>query len=113
MRSSAPGSTSPAQVVAYVDVDLSTDLRALPPLVAPLLSGHSDIAIGTRLAGSSRVTRGGKREFISRSYNFLLRRAMGVRFSDAQCGFKAMRRMSPAGCCRSSKTRAGSSTPSC
>jgi glycosyltransferase involved in cell wall biosynthesis len=82
---------SRAKVVAYVDVDLSTDLRGLPPLVAPLLSGHSDIAIGTRLASSSRVTRGGKREFISRSYNFLLRRAMGAGFSDAQCGFKAMR----------------------
>jgi putative flippase GtrA len=83
---------STAKVVAYVDVDLSTDLRGLPPLVAPLLSGHSDIAIGTRLAASSRVTRGGKREFVSRSYNFLLRRVMGANFSDAQCGFKAMRR---------------------
>jgi putative flippase GtrA len=82
---------STAQVVAYVDVDLSTDLRALPPLIAPLLSGHSDVAIGTRLAASSRVTRGGKREFISRSYNFLLRRTMGASFTDAQCGFKAMR----------------------
>ncbi len=83
---------SPARVVAYVDVDLSTDLRALPPLVAPLLSGHSDLAIGTRLAKGSRVQRGPKREFISRSYNVLLRHTMGVTFSDAQCGFKAMRR---------------------
>jgi len=82
---------STARVVVYLDVDLSTDLRALPPLLAPLLSGHSDVAIGTRLARSARVTRGGKREFISRSYNFLLRRTMGVGFSDAQCGFKAMR----------------------
>jgi putative flippase GtrA len=82
---------STAKVVAYVDVDLSTDLRALPPLIAPLLSGHSDVAIGTRLAASSRVDRGGKREFISQCYNFLLRQTMGVRFTDAQCGFKAMR----------------------
>jgi putative flippase GtrA len=82
---------SPARVVAYVDVDLSTDLRGLPPLVAPLLSGHSDVAIGTRLAASSRVSRGGKREFISRCYNFLLRRTMGAQFTDAQCGFKAIR----------------------
>ena len=82
---------STARIVAYVDVDLSTDLRGLPPLIAPLLSGHSDVAIGTRLAASSRVTRGGKREFISRSYNFLLRRTMGASFTDAQCGFKAMR----------------------
>jgi putative flippase GtrA/glycosyltransferase involved in cell wall biosynthesis len=83
---------SDAEVVAYVDVDLSTDLRALPPLLAPLLSGHSDVAIGTRLAAASRVVRGAKRELISRSYNFLLHRMLGVTFSDAQCGFKAMRR---------------------
>ena len=82
---------SSARVVAYVDVDLSTDLSGLPPLVAPLLSGHSDVAIGTRLAASARVTRGGKREFISRAYNVLLRGTMGATFSDAQCGFKAMR----------------------
>ena len=82
---------SRAEVVAYLDVDLSTDLRALPPLVAPLLSGHSDVAIGTRLSRAARVVRGPKRELISRSYNFLLRRSLGVGFSDAQCGFKAMR----------------------
>ena len=81
-----------AEVLAYMDVDLSTDLNALLPLVAPLLSGHSDLAIGTRLARGSRVTRGPKREVISRCYNVLLRAFMGARFSDAQCGFKAIRR---------------------
>ncbi|GAB3584334.1 bifunctional glycosyltransferase family 2/GtrA family protein [Leifsonia lichenia] len=84
--------SSPADVLVYLDEDLSTDLAALLPLVAPLLSGHSDLAIGTRLGHSARVTRGGKREFISRSYNLLLRRTMAVSFSDAQCGFKAIRR---------------------
>ncbi len=82
---------SEADVVAYMDVDLSTDLKALLPLVAPLVSGHSDVAIGTRLARDSRVTRGPKREFISRSYNLILRTALGATFSDAQCGFKAVR----------------------
>lgn len=82
---------SDATVLAYMDVDLSTDLDALFPLVAPLLSGHSDVAIGTRLGRGSRVVRGPKREFISRSYNLLLRTSLGVRFSDAQCGFKAIR----------------------
>lgn len=80
-----------AQVVAYMDVDLSTDLAALLPLVAPLLSGHSDVAIGSRLAATSRVVRGTKREVISRCYNLLLRTTLRARFSDAQCGFKAMR----------------------
>jgi glycosyltransferase involved in cell wall biosynthesis len=76
---------SPADVVAYMDVDLSTDLSALMPLVAPVISGHSDVAIGSRLAPSSRVVRNTKREFVSRSYNLLLRVALGARFSDAQC----------------------------
>jgi putative flippase GtrA len=83
--------SSDADVVAYMDVDLSTDLSALMPLVAPLISGHSDIAIGSRLAASSRVVRGPKREFVSRSYNLILRGVLGARFSDAQCGFKAVR----------------------
>jgi putative flippase GtrA len=82
---------SPARVVCYMDVDLSTDLRALLPLVAPLLSGHSDVAIGSRLARSARVVRGPTRELISRSYNLLLRTFLRAHFSDAQCGFKAIR----------------------
>jgi glycosyltransferase involved in cell wall biosynthesis/putative flippase GtrA len=83
-------SKSSAPILAYMDVDLATDLRALLPLVAPLVSGHSDIAIGTRLARSSRVIRGPKREFISRSYNLLLKGTLAASFSDAQCGFKAI-----------------------
>ena len=83
-------SESEADVLVYMDVDLSTDLSGLLPLISPLLSGHSDIAIGSRLARGSRVIRGAKREFISRSYNALLRVSLGVRFTDAQCGFKAM-----------------------
>ena len=84
-------SRSEADVVAYMDVDLSTGLEALLPLVAPLISGHSDLAIGTRLARGSRVVRGPKREVISRIYNRLLHLTLRSRFSDAQCGFKAGR----------------------
>ena len=87
----AAWSHSSARVLAYMDVDLSTDLDALLPLVAPLLSGHSDLAIGSRLARGSRVVRGPKRELISRSYNMLLHTTLRTRFSDAQCGFKAIR----------------------
>jgi putative flippase GtrA len=84
-------STSDAPVLAYMDVDLSTDLAALAPLVAPLISGHSDLAIGTRLARGSRVVRGAKREIISRCYNLILKSTLAVGVSDAQCGFKAIR----------------------
>ncbi|MGB0120613.1 MAG: bifunctional glycosyltransferase family 2/GtrA family protein [Solirubrobacterales bacterium] len=89
LRTAWLASRSP--VACYMDVDLSTDLKALLPLVAPLLSGHSDVAIGSRLAPGSNVVRGPKREFISRSYNSLLRTTLRSRFTDAQCGFKAVR----------------------
>jgi len=85
-------SQSNADVLAYMDVDLSTDLNALLPLVAPLMSGHSDVAIGTRLARGARVLRGPRREVLSRGYNLLLQTTLGTKFSDAQCGFKAIRR---------------------
>ena len=84
-------STSDAPILAYMDVDLSTDLAALAPLVAPLISGHSDLAIGTRLGRGSRVVRGAKREILSRCYNLILKSTLAARFSDAQCGFKAIR----------------------
>ena len=87
----AAWSRSDAAVVAYMDVDLSTDLGALLPLVAPLLSGHSDVAVGSRLARSARVERGLKRALISRIYNRILHLALHIHFTDAQCGFKALR----------------------
>lgn len=83
--------TSDAAVLAYMDIDLSTDLAALLPLVAPLVSGHSDIAIGSRLAAGARTERGPRREAISRTYNRLIRLVFSNRFRDAQCGFKALR----------------------
>ncbi|WP_327589757.1 bifunctional glycosyltransferase family 2/GtrA family protein [Nonomuraea sp. NBC_00507] len=82
---------SDADVVAYMDVDLSTGLDALLPLVAPLVNGHSDVSIGSRLAPGARTVRGPKRELISRCYNAIIRLSHGAKFSDAQCGFKAAR----------------------
>lgn len=82
---------SDAPILAYMDVDLSTGLAAFPSLVAPLISGHSDVAIGSRLASGARTVRGPKREFISRCYNLILKGSLGAGFSDAQCGFKAIR----------------------
>jgi len=87
----AAWSRSDAAVLAYMDIDLSTDLAALLPLLAPLVSGDFDLAIGTRLASTSVVDRGPVREFISRGYNRLTRLGLGCNVSDAQCGFKAIR----------------------
>ncbi len=87
----AAWTVSDADVLCYMDVDLSTDLRALLPLISPLVCGHSEVAIGSRLAAGARVQRSAKREVISRCYNRLLRWALRARFSDAQCGFKAIR----------------------
>ncbi|MDX6381837.1 MAG: hypothetical protein QOI57_2861 [Rubrobacteraceae bacterium] len=83
---------SDADIVAYIDVDLSTNLWSFLPLVAPLATGHSELAIGSRLLRGAIVTRQWKREVISRCYNLLIKATFGNRFSDAQCGFKAIKR---------------------
>lgn len=85
--------SSEADVVAYMDVDLSTDLEAFPPLVAPLLEGSAHVATGTRLHPASRIERSLLREVLSRGYNLLIRLLFPRRrFADAQCGFKALSR---------------------
>jgi glycosyltransferase involved in cell wall biosynthesis len=81
---------SDAQVLSYMDVDLSTDLAAFPRLVRPILDGRADMAIGSRLARGARVQRQLKREVLSRGYNLLVRGVFRTRISDAQCGFKAI-----------------------
>lgn len=84
-------SISDADVVSYMDVDLSTTLESFLPLVAPILTEHSDLAIGSRLAKGARVTRQWKREIISRIYNLIIKLFFWNNFTDAQCGFKAGR----------------------
>jgi glycosyltransferase involved in cell wall biosynthesis len=82
---------SDAEIVAYMDVDLSTRLDALSPLLGPIVEGRADITIGSRLTTGAHVTRGLKRECVSRGYNLLLRIVLHARYRDAQCGFKAVR----------------------
>ncbi len=83
---------SDADIVSYMDVDLSTDLSAFPPLIDGLIDSEYDVAIGSRLKPGAQVERGLKREFISRSYNLLIKLLFWHSFSDAQCGFKAVTR---------------------
>jgi glycosyltransferase involved in cell wall biosynthesis len=84
--------TSPADVVCYMDVDLSTELAALPKLVDGILFDGYDVGTGSRLMRESRTTRSFKRELISRTYNLMVRTVLRTTFSDAQCGFKAVSR---------------------
>ncbi len=83
---------SPADILAYMDVDLSTGLDDFLPMIQPLVAGEAGVAIGSRLMKDSRTSRGVKREFISRCYNRIIKWTSGTKFSDAQCGFKAIRR---------------------
>ena len=83
---------SDCDVLTYMDVDLATDLSAFPPMVEAIVSGGFDLAVGSRVLKSGLTTRGLKREFISRAYNWLIRLLFRPSFSDAQCGFKAIGR---------------------
>ena len=83
---------SRADIVSYMDIDLSTNLDAFVPMITPLVTGDAAIAVGSRLMKESQTTRGLKRDIISRCYNRLIRWTMHTKFVDAQCGFKAIRR---------------------
>ena len=83
---------SPADILTYMDVDLSTSLDDFLPMIQPLVAGEAGVAIGSRLLKDSRTSRGLKREFISRCYNNIIKWTSGTKFSDAQCDFKAIRR---------------------
>ena len=84
---------SVADVMVYMDVDLSTDLAHLPHLVAAVADEGYHLAIGSRLLPDSRVVgRTLKREITSRGYSLLFRSMFFTRFRDAQCGFKAVSR---------------------
>jgi glycosyltransferase involved in cell wall biosynthesis len=85
-------SHSRADVVCYTDVDLSTELAALPILVDAILNQGYDLGTGSRLMKASRTTRSFKREVISRAYNVLIKAVLWTSFSDAQCGFKVVSR---------------------
>ena len=84
---------SEADVVCYTDVDLSTDLGALPGLIGAISQEGYDIAVGSRLKrGAEVVGRPLGREVLSRGYNLIIRGMFGTGFRDAQCGFKAVSR---------------------
>ena len=84
---------SDAEIVCYMDVDLSTNLEALPPLIDAIANEGYDVAVGSRLMRGSKVElRTLKREITSHCYNALIKAMFFTRFSDAQCGFKALSR---------------------
>ena len=85
-------STSPADVVAYMDVDLSTGLESFRPLIDPIVEGRCDVSIGSRLAPGAEIARSIQREVISRAYNRIARGFLHYDVVDAQCGFKALPR---------------------
>ncbi len=79
-------------ILAYMDVDLSTHMKHLNELVDSIAVEGYDIATGSRLMRGSRTERPAKREVASKSYNFLIRLFLGSKLHDHQCGFKAFRR---------------------
>lgn len=80
-----------AEVVAYMDADLSSPLTSLPNIIDPILNNESDVTFGSRLLPPGQaINRKGKRELTSQGYNFLLQFILGATFKDAQCGFKAI-----------------------
>ena len=104
--------SSQADILTYMDVDLSTSLDDFLPMIQPLVAGEVGVAIGSRLMKKSKTSRGFKREFISRCYNKIIKLTSRTKFSDAQCGFKAIRRDVAKRFCQKLRTMNGSLTQS-
>jgi glycosyltransferase involved in cell wall biosynthesis len=83
---------SDADVLTYMDIDLSTDMGSFPKLVNAIAHEGYDIAAGSRLSGESETTRSLKREVLSRGFVFIINTLMGTKLRDTQCGFKAISR---------------------
>jgi glycosyltransferase involved in cell wall biosynthesis len=83
---------SNADICCYMDVDLSTNLESLPPMIHALAHDGYDIGTGSRLMKGANTERSFKRELISRTYNIMIKAMFFTKFSDAQCGFKAVTR---------------------
>ncbi|MDP9237645.1 MAG: glycosyltransferase family 2 protein [Chloroflexota bacterium] len=81
---------SQADAMCYMDVDLSTDLASITPLLAGVLEEGYDVAYGSRVSRGSDIERSLKREINSRGYILLIKLLFWTKFADAQCGFKAI-----------------------
>jgi len=80
------------EVFVYMDLDLSTDLKSLKPLVDAIIIEGYDFSTGSRMLPESRVERTLGRSISSKSYNFLVRHMLDSKVKDHQCGFKALRK---------------------
>lgn len=85
---------SKADIVCYMDIDLSTDLAHFKELIDSISKKGNDISIGSRLSKKSKVVGRKKiREFTSRAYNLLIKFFFPMSgIKDMQCGFKAFSR---------------------
>ncbi len=79
-------------VLAYMDLDLATDLKYLKPLLDAITVEGYDFATGSRMLPESKAERTLQRSISSKTYNFLVRHMLGSNLHDHQCGFKAFRR---------------------
>jgi glycosyltransferase involved in cell wall biosynthesis len=86
--------TSSGSILAYLDVDLATEMTHLRELIDAICIEGYDFATGSRMLPESEVKRSKKRNLMSSVFNALVRLMLGSKLRDHQCGFKAFRRES-------------------
>jgi glycosyltransferase involved in cell wall biosynthesis len=84
---------SDADVVGYMDLDLSTDITHLNEVIAIFTQDNCDVLNASRLLPLSEVSNRKKiRSLTSRGLNILIRSIFKTNLSDAMCGFKFVKR---------------------
>ncbi|MBD3359736.1 MAG: glycosyltransferase [Candidatus Buchananbacteria bacterium] len=79
-----------ADIYAYCDIDLATDIFAFKKLFNSIINGSANIAIGARYIKGSQTKRTLNRLIYSKVYIFLVRLFFPTKIKDFQCGFKAV-----------------------
>ena len=85
-------SDSQADILAFMDADLAVSLLDIPKLINPILKNEADLVIGSRFKKKSLTKRPLLDSIRSRAYNFLAHLFLGIKVSDLQCGFKALKK---------------------
>ena len=79
----------PSDIYVFMDADLSTNLKSLPELIERIKNG-CDVALGSRFAHNSQVSRSLKRKIFSLGLRVILKILFKLKVKDAPCGFKAV-----------------------
>lgn len=79
-----------ADLIVNIDADGQFDPKELPDLIEPIIAGRADAVMGSRFIGKDIHNIPSTKRVANTVVTFLVGLLVGKRFSDTQCGFRAL-----------------------